>query len=461
MKIRNKTTIAVVNICLILSLLTTTTTSAQLFPLSENLWSNREFRERFLGSYGIDTSINPTITADEQAIFRDLIPVIERDPGEAARRLAPQINRDSSAALNYTLGNLFVQANLIDNAISAYREAIGKFPNFARAYKNLGLVFVNEGRYEEAVPMLLKALELAGNDGALFGPLGLSYLNMGRTAQALTSYRKALIFQPDNLQWIQGKLRCLMDLQMHEEAAGLIEEMIIKNPGEANFWSWQANTFLSREMFGEAAANLEIIKRMGSATGATLALLGDIYLNNNMSDLALENYLLAATRGDLSPERVLRTAQGFVSRRLFEEAQAYMDQSQSRLSELSPRDQARFRTLLAQTAIGLNNLESAAGILEEVVKVDPMNGRALLTLGDLQRRLGQYDEAAFSFEQAARVEEVQVEALVTHARMLVSMREFSAAIPILQRAIVLDPGTRLEDYLNRVQQAAQTLRHRG
>jgi hypothetical protein len=45
--------------------------------------------------------------------------------------------------------------------------------------------------------------------------------------------------------------------------------------------------------------------------------------------------------------------------------------------------------------------------------------------------------------------------------MLVSMREFSAAIPILQRAIVLDPGTRLEDYLNRVQQAAQTLRHRG
>ena len=32
---------------------------AQVFPLSENSWSNPEFVERFLGSYGMDTDVEP------------------------------------------------------------------------------------------------------------------------------------------------------------------------------------------------------------------------------------------------------------------------------------------------------------------------------------------------------------------------------------------------------------------
>lgn len=428
--------------------------SGQLFPLSENLWSNREFQERFLGSYGVDTSVSPTISSDEQTFLRDLIPVIEKNPAEAAGRLESFMDSESSAALDYTLGNLFVQAGQIENAISAYREAIRKFPNFARAYKNLGLVYVNEGRFEESVPMILKALELAGNDGALFGPLGLAYLNLDRTAQALTAYRKALIFQPENLQWKQGKLRCLMDLGMYEEASGVIEDLIAENPEEGNFWIWQANTFMMLDKLDEAAANLEIVKRLGRANAESLALLGDIYLNHDVSDLALENYLLAAEHAELSDERILRTAQGFVSRRLFDEAQAFMEGSATRAEGMAPRDRSRFRTLMAQAAIGRNDLEGAAEILEEVVQSDPMNGQALLTLGDLQRRLEEFDEAAFSFEQAARVEEVRVEALVAHARMLVSMRDFAAALPILERAVALDSGQRLESYLERVRQAA-------
>jgi tetratricopeptide (TPR) repeat protein len=427
--------------------------SAQTFPLSENLWSNPEFQNRFLGSYGFDTAITPKITADEQAIFKQLIPMMQSDPSGAAQQLRAAISTDSSAALDYTLANLYVQAQKPQDAIQAYQTAIRKFPNFYRAYKNLALVMVNEARYQEAVPFLLKGLELGGTDGALYGPLGLVYLNTNKPQSALTAYDNALLFAPSSLQWQQGKLRCLMDLSRYNEAAGLLEEMILADSGNKNYWTWQANAFLSEEEMSKAGANLEILKRLGKADSPALGLLGDIYLSENMTEMALENYLLAADQEALSAARLVRTAQGFVNRRLWAEASTYLAKTSDRLASLSPKEQSTFLTLQAQAAIGLGETESASTILEALIKEDPMNGPALLTLGNLQRQLERFEDAAFSYEQAAKIDATQLDALVQHARMLISLRDYSPAVVLLQRVVLLQPGPRYEDFLERVQSA--------
>ena len=427
----------------------------QTFPLSPNLWSNPEFQDRFLGSYGFDTEKTPKITAEEQELFKSLMPVIDQDPAAAANQLRSAITDDSSAALDYTLGNLYVQARNVASAISAYQTAIRKFPNFYRAYKNLGLILVNEGRYEEALPHLLKGLELSGSDGALYGPLGLTYLNLEKPKQALTAYENALLFQPDSLQWQQGKLRCLMDIGRYADAAAMLDEMLGENGENQQFWSWQANTFLSQERIEDAAANLEILKRLGKADADSLGLLGDIYLNQDMNGLALDNYLAAAEEGDLSSARLLRTAQSLVRRRLWAEASTYLEKTADKAEDLDPDSLMTFRTLQAKTALGNDAIEKASDILEAIVAEDPMNGQALLTLANLKREQELYEEAAFAYKQAAKVDETKVDALVEHARMLVTMRDYDAATSILQRAVVLQPGPRLEGYLERVQSAAR------
>ncbi|MGZ0657177.1 tetratricopeptide repeat protein [Coraliomargarita sp. W4R53] len=426
---------------------------AQNYPLSENLWSNPEFQNRFLGSYGFDTSITPKITADEQEIFKLLVPMMQNNTNGAIQKLRASITNDSSAALDYTLANLYVQNRNVPSAIQTYQTAIRKFPNFYRAYKNLALVMVNEGRYEEAVPFLLKGLELGGTDGALYGPLGLAYLNMEKPKSALTAYDNALLFAPNSLQWQQGKLRCLMDLNLYKESAGMLEEMILADSQNKNYWTWQANAYLSEEDMSMASANLEILKRLGKADGASLGLLGDIYLNEDMTEMALENYLLAAEEETLNSARLIRTAHGFVSRRLWTEASAYLKKTESRLESLSPKDQSTFLTLQAQSAIGLGETEQASTILEALVAEDPMNGQALLTLGNLQRELDRIEDAAFSYEQAAQVEETRIDALVQHARMLIAIRDYSPAVTLLQRVVLLEPGPRYEDFLERVQSA--------
>ena len=428
---------------------------AQKFPLSPNLWDNPDFRERFMGSYGFDTSVTPKISKEEQELFKSLASTIDRNPSAAASRLRGEIGPDSSAALDYTLANLLVQSRQISEAKRRYKDAIEKFPNFYRAYKNLALVLVNEGEYDEALPHLLKGLELGGTDGALYGPLALVYLNRNKPKQALTAYNQALIFQPDNLQWQQGKLRCLMDIGRYTDAIALIEEMILEEPANNSYWKWQANAYLSEEMTDLASANLEVIKRMGKADAPSLALLGDIYLNKGMNGLALDNYVAAAEKGELDPKRLLRTAEGFVRRRLWEQAAEYLARTEDYLSELNPDQQAAFRNYQARTAIGRDNLEKASGILEALVEEDPMNGEALLTLGNLRRELDQPEEAAFAYEQAAKIEETRVNALVEHARMLIGNKDYVEAIPLLERVVVLEPGPRYEDFLDRVEKAAR------
>jgi tetratricopeptide (TPR) repeat protein len=428
---------------------------AQSFPLSPNLWSNPEFQDRFLGSYGFDMEKTPKITADEQELFKQLLPLMESQPSAAAQQLRSSISAESSAALDYTLGNLHVQARNVPSAIRAYETAIRKFPNFFRAYKNLGLVLINEGRYEEAKPHLLKALELSGSDGSLYGPLGLVYLNLERPKQALTAYENALLFAPDNIQWQQGKLRALMDIGDFLAASAMLEEMILEAPENKDFWTWQANAFLSQKDTSVAAANLEVIKRLGKATATSLGLLGDIYLNDGLNDLALENYLAAADLEDLSSDRLLRTAEGLIRRQLWNEASTYLARTAQRIDELSPSETMTFRTLEARTALGNGELEKAAATLELIVAEDPMNGEALLTLANLKREQALFEDAAFHYEQAAKVESTKTNAMVEHARMLVTMRDYDAAASILQRVVVLDPSPRLESYLERVQSAAR------
>jgi tetratricopeptide (TPR) repeat protein len=426
---------------------------AQTYPLSQNLWSNPEFQNRFIGSYGFDTAITPKISAEEQEVFKLLVPLMQNNTGGAIQKLRSSITNDSSAALDYTLGNLYVQNRNVSSAIQSYQTAIRKFPNFYRAYKNLALVMVNEGRYAEAVPFILKGLELGGTDGALYGPLGLAYLNLDKPKSALTAYDNALLFAPDSLQWQQGKLRCLMDLNLYKESAGMLEEMILADSKNKNYWTWQANAFLSEDDMAKASANLEILKRMGNADGASLGLLGDIYLNEGMTEMALENYLLAAEQDSLNSDRLIRTAQGFASRRLWTEAATYLNKTKDRLDSLSPKNQSTFLTLQAQAAIGLGETEEASTILEALVAEDPMNGQALLTLGNLQRQLDRVEDAAFSYEQAAKIDETRIDALVQHARMLISLRDYSPAVTLLQRVVLLEPGPRYEDFLERVQSA--------
>jgi hypothetical protein len=93
--------------------------SAGVLPLQESRWDNPAFVAAFTASYGVDTERNPNISAEEKKFFETLAPVIAANPAEAATTLAAAITPQSSAALDYTLANIYFQTGKIPEAATA------------------------------------------------------------------------------------------------------------------------------------------------------------------------------------------------------------------------------------------------------------------------------------------------------------------------------------------------------
>jgi tetratricopeptide (TPR) repeat protein len=428
---------------------------AQRFPLSENSWSNPEFVQRFLGTYGFNTDLNPSISREERTLFEEVQPLIASNPRAAVQRLRAAIKPDSSAALDQVLGNLLYQDNDLAGAAAAYREAIRKFPNFYRAYQNLGRVLVTQGDYAAALPIITKAIELGGGDGSLYGLLGYSYMNLGRNATALDAYRQAILLQPDSLDWRKGKLSCLLQLGRYDEAIGLLYEFIEREPGNPEFWQWQANAFMSAERYDLAAANLEVLRLLGAATPASLLLLGDLYVNKDLPSLAVPLYEEALATGRLNSRQAFRAAEALLSRGELEAGARFLAGFE-RLAggSLSPEDRLALLNHQARIALQTGDDTAAQNLLQGIIDADPLNGRALLTLSDLHLRSGDTAAAAFHAEQAAKLDAHRADALVRLARIEVQNRNYRRAAQHLRAVQEIRPQPYIAEFLGRVEQAA-------
>lgn len=435
--------------------------TGQSFPTSQNLWNNPDFVDRFLGSYGFRTEVEPKITESEATLFQELVQLIQTDQTPLAiTRLEAYIANNTteeskpSPALIFTLGNMLLQENQLDRAITAYRQAIKEFPNFLRAYKNLGLALIQKGDFEQATGVIVKSIELGEANGDTFGLLGYCYLNQGDYGPALEAYRQATLLNPANKEWFVGKAEALMRTEMYREAISIFEYLIELDGTKDAYYTSMANARISLGEPMEAAKLLEIIFRTSNPGISVLNLLGDIYLNNLMPGLAVRPYLAAfEAEGTVNAARIVRTTRALMQRSFYSEAETYLDRAEAHLEErgLMESSQSDLLNLRAEMALGQGQSSEAARILEEVIELEPMNGNALLLLGNYYFREGDYEEADYYYDRASTIDAVAVDALIQSARLNVQRKDYQAAIERLQDAQALEYQRNVQEYLEAVE----------
>lgn len=113
-----------------------------------------------------------------------------------------------------------------------------------------------------------------------------------------------------------------------------------------------------------------------------------------------------------------------------------------------PKDiRLRVMRIEARIAFARGDAEAGAGLLENVIKEDPLDGDSLLRLGDHYASVGESNLAVRRFEMAANLESSAPDANVKHAQLLVSEGRYSDAIPLLQRAQELKPRDSVARFL--------------
>ncbi|MFN0008218.1 MAG: tetratricopeptide repeat protein [Planctomycetota bacterium] len=425
------------------------------------IWNDPTFKKQFIGSYGINAEIEPRVTPDEVKTLEKIRPLMAENLPQAEATLKKQMKPDCSAILDFTLGSIQFQQDRMEEALGNYRRAVEKFPSFKRAWRNLGLIHARDGRNDEAIHAFTRMIELGGGDGYSYGLLGFAYAAKQDYQAAEAAYRNALLLQPDSTEWRFGLVRCAFKQEKFEDAATLLDVLIERYPDKAEFWLLQADTYLGLKQPLKAAENLEAMDFLGKATVDSLHSLGEIYARENLMDRAVHAYLRAIDRDANQPiQRPLRAAEMLSARGALGPARQVSKHIKEVWGErIEEADRRRLLKLEARISMaeGAGSAETAA-ILEEIVELDPLDGEALMLLGQHHTRQNEPERAIFYYERAASLDAFSVNANIRHAQVLVGLGRYTEAVPLLRRAQEVKPREDIARYLEQVERIAKARR---
>jgi Flp pilus assembly protein TadD len=110
----------------------------------------------------------------------------------------------------------------------------------------------------------------------------------------------------------------------------------------------------------------------------------------------------------------------------------------------------------AEGAIDGTAEAAAVKSLEEIVALDPLDGEALMLLGQHYTKAKEIDRAIFHYERASSLESFEADAKVRQAQLLVTQNKYREAVPLLKRAQELKPRDEVARYLDQVERISRS-----
>ncbi len=428
-------------------------------------WNSPDFQQRFAESYLAETDIEPKLREDEYKKMLKIRDLIDSDKiDEVIKMLEKEINSDSSAVFEFTLANLYFQDENLEKAAACYEKAKEKFPKFRRAWKNLGLVYIRKGELKKAIPVLTKVIELGGSDVLTYAQLGYAYLSVDNNLSAESAYRMAVLLDPVTMDWKIGLATSLLKQQRYPEAVSLFDNLIAADPNKSDLWLFQANAYIGMNQPLKAAVNFEMIDQMGKSTISTLTKLGDIYINQELFDTAVNSYTRAMQKQTKDDNEltnrlshVIRVSKVLIANGAFEECKTLIRNIETLQGNiLNDSNRNEILKIRAQIAMNEGADEEQVKILEDIVKLDPLDGQALILLGQYYERTGDTERALFYYENAENLEEFEADAKVRHAQLLVKQGKYNEALPLLRRAQKIKEREDVQKYLEQVERFAKS-----
>lgn len=422
------------------------------------IWNDLSFQKRFAESYMAETEIEPRVTMEERDRMQKVLGFMSSGEMDKAAGLLEKSRGDKANALyDFMLANILFQQEKIDQAAGIYQIAVEKYPKFRRAWRNLGLIYVRMSEFEKALPALTRVIELGGSDSLTYGLLGFAYSSVENHLSAESSFRMAVLLDPATIDWKMGLARSLFKQERYAEAVSLCDSLISGNPDRADFWLLQANAYIGLNQPLKAAENYELVDRIGKSTIDSLNMLGDVYINEGLYEMAVDAYIRAMGKGtQYKIERAIRAAKALTARGEIKETRKLIDSIKAlHGGQLSTEENKDLLKLRARLAVAEGSGGEEARVLEEIVGLDPLDGEALILLGQHSNRNGDTERAVFYYERAANIEKYEADARVRHAQLLVGMGKYDEALPLLRKAQQLKPRDDVLKYMEQVERIAK------
>jgi tetratricopeptide (TPR) repeat protein len=392
----------------------------------------------------------PAMTAEEYPVYEKVAALLTTQPDFAITLLEGMMaeKEPPSPAFELVLGNAYNSVGQKDKAESHYLNAVKRYPTFIRAWNDLGVLYYSMDRYAEAVPCLSKSVALGTHDPNTFGLLGYCLERTGKRVPAEMSYMQALSGDPDNTDWMAGLLCIYVEAKQFGPAESLVRNLIKIKPAEAGYWLAYANILVAENRKLEAIIMLEASSGAGIAGTEELSLLADLYAEQGLVTEAVASYQkIIAIKPDLGERRLLRFAQVLIASGRLKQAE---DVLVGLPTTLTPADRLNFLQTKADLSAARKEWPQARKELEELLQVNPMDGHALLSLGNSYLAEDDLVHAELAFGAAYRIPDAAYRASFELANIELRYRHYDRSAEYLQKALSIEKTDAVEDYLSRV-----------
>ncbi len=475
------------------------------------IWNDAGFRQRFVESYIAQSDVEPKpVSQEEVEAINQTLELMRADKLEEAlakavearekAKVQEEPKKDSrgrssdkdqknqgggemSALMDFLIANiqLNIAMNLAEpgesateqeresytikrnkflaDAADGYRLATTRHPKYLRAWRNLGIVYLRLADYKGARDAFVKVVSIGGADADIFGLMGYCNTQLGSYLSAESAYRMANLMQPEKKDWQMGLLRSFLMQKRYPEVVAMAGSMIEDDPTNDQLWFFQANAYIGMQQIDKAAENYEILDGMGKSTAPSMNMLANIYTNQGLFDTAVERYAKAIALADETQLASMKSQMLSAAQVLANRGEEARSASKSMIAlvestykeSLADKDRTTLLRLKARIALSEGADDAQASILEEVVAIDPLDGEALILLGQHYARLQDWDKAVNFYERAQKLERFEADALVYHAQALVLSDRASLAVPLLRKAQQVKPRESVQSYLEAVE----------
>ncbi len=359
------------------------------------------------------------------------------DPAKAESILREHLKKERPPTILFELGVLLSKRQANEEAAKLFREVATADPEYPNVKLNLGLTLAASGKLSEAVQWLQPVAKREGLTARLALVLGQCYLATGKPVAAESCLRVASTGYADDSRIQLALAESLMHQKRHADAEAVAMERLGAAPDDCSAWRIVANARLSAGHYGTAIDALEALLRLDPKDQESMLALGDLYLQEGMPTQAVATYRRAQKLGDVPVERMQRLARGLVDTGHPKEAKTVT----ARLVAEDAKN-AHAQCSLGLALLALNEYAAAEKTLITCTKLDPLNGRALIALGDAQLKQGKLDAALGQYRAARSIEGWTRMAMEAEAEARLQHEQYRAALELLLQLQERFPSSR-------------------
>jgi tetratricopeptide (TPR) repeat protein len=409
------------------------------------------------GNPGFSQSMDPFMPTVNRREAEWIEEAQSGDQDDLENAIAGLIQRDiagGSAALYFTLGNLYYQAEMYEEAVTAYEAALEKFPTFRNAKINLGRIYLVLEREKEAIRLYQELVRDGVADAETYLLLGHALMMESYPVSAENAYRQALLLDQTSKEARRGLLRTLLSQERYREGLALAKELLVQDPDQREYWAARANAQLSLGQMEGAMGSLEQARRLGRADADMLATLGELYLQQEIPAEAAARFAEAFELGEDRLQRRERAITGLLQMGAMEEAERLLEEFKNRLDVVpdteKPEWDLSYLRLRSRLDLEQGKWEEAQEKGKQILERDPMDGATLLMLARIYEEQGDVEQAVSYCERAARITGFVAAALIQQALLEVGRQRVETGIRLLERAQAYEEHAGVARYLRQL-----------